>query len=421
MDPSLRRPVIEVDLAVVGAGPAGSAAALRAGAVAPDLVVALVDAADFPRDKVCGDGIGPEGLDVLERLDAAAVVADAPRLDRLEVVAPSGRRARGRAPRPGVVVPRRVFDARLRDVAIARGARPIRHRVRHMVTDGDHVRLDDVLRARWVVAADGANSAVARAIGRPRPPRDRTGLAMRGYADMPDLDALTIWFVADRWPAYAWAFPIGDGTANVGYGPFDATTISSRRDLEDSLGALFGDAGVDPTTLAAHHLPLSPARTSMGQGRVLVAGDAANLVHPLTGEGIYYALLSGAMAGAAVARHLVGSGDGDGPGPLVTYRRALRGRLGRHLRHTDVAAAMLVSSLPVEVAVAAAADDDRSLATLAEFALGTGRIDTAMVMAMTTAWWRHRPFDRLVRSSRPPFGLPGERRAPKRRGASRGP
>ncbi len=412
--------MIEVDLAIVGAGPAGSAAALRATAVAPGLDIALVDAADFPRDKVCGDGIGPEGLDVLVRLGAADVVADAPRLDRLEVIAPSGRRAAGRAPRPGVVVPRRTFDARLRDLAISRGARPIRHRVRQVRRHGDHVELDDVVRARWVVAADGANSAVARSIGRPRPPRERTGLAMRGYADMPGLDALTIWFVGDRWPAYAWAFPIGDGRANVGYGPFDATTISSRRDLVTSLDALFGDVGIDPSTLAAHHLPLSPARSSMGQDRVLLAGDAANLVHPLTGEGIYYALLSGAMAGAATARHLAGRGE-DRSGPQVTYRRALRARLGRHLRHTDMAAAMLASSLPVEVAVAAAADDDRALATLAEFALGTGRIDAAMVMAMTTAWWRHRPFDRLVGSPRPPLGLPGLRREPKRRGASRGP
>jgi len=143
-------------------------------------------------------------------------------------------------------------------------------------------------------------------------------------------------------------------------------------------------------------------------------------VHPLTGEGIYYALLSGAMAGAAVARHLAGI-DCPELGPQEVYRRAMRARLGRHLRHTDLAAALLASSLPVEVAVAAAADDERALATLAEFALGTGRIDAAMVGAMTAAWWRHRPFDDLVRAPAAPLALPGDLRAPNRRGASRGP
>lgn len=396
--------MIEVDVAIVGAGPAGSAAALRSLAVAPDLRVALVDAASFPRDKVCGDGIGPEGLAVLRRLDAEATVADAPRLDCIEVVAPSGRRVRGTAPRSGVVVRREHFDARLRDRAVAAGARPVHHRVRRVQETPERVELDDAVRARWVVAADGAHSTVARQLRDP-PPRERTGLAMRGYVGWPDLDALTIRFVGRRWPAYAWAFPLGDGTANIGYGPFDATTIDTRGDLVDAIDDLFGHAGAEVHDLAAHHLPLSPARAVLAEGRVLAVGDAANLVHPLTGEGIYYALLTGAMAGAAVARHLAGAGNQD---PVDVYRRAVRARLGSHLRHTDMAARMLRSSIGVEVAVAAAADDAAVLGRLAEFALGTGRIDVGMVAALTRAWWRHRPFGDLVR-------------APKRRGDSRGP
>lgn len=401
--------MMDVDLAVVGGGPAGAAAALRARAVHPGLSVALVDAAGFPRDKVCGDGIGPEALAVLDRLGAADLVADAPRLDRLAVVAPSGRRVVGTAARPGVVVPRRVFDARLHAAAVAAGAVPVRHRVRRVVTTPGRVVLDDVVRARHVVAADGANSTLARTL-RPRPARSATGLAMRGYADWPALDALTIWFVGERWPAYAWAFPIGDGRVNVGYGPFDATTIDSRADLEEGVLARFERDGVavDRASLAAHHLPLSPARGPMGGGRTLLVGDAANLVHPLTGEGIYYALLSGAMAGAAVARHHLGRSADD---PVVVHGRALRARLGGHLRHTDAAAWLLRSSLGVEVAVAAAADDPAVLQRLSEFALGTGTIDARMVASLTAAWLRHRPFDGIVRAARSQAG-------PSRRGAA---
>lgn len=385
--------VIDVDVAVVGAGPAGTAAALRCRALAPDLQVALVDVATFPRDKVCGDGIGPEGLDVLARLGVDDVVAGTPRLRALRIVAPSGRAVAGTAPRAGVVVRRQVFDARLRERALAAGARPVAHRVRRVTATAGGVVLDEAVRARVVIGADGANSTVARLV-RDRPARRDTGLAMRGYAPWPDLDQLTIWFVGDRWPAYAWAFPLGDGTANIGYGPFDATTISSRHDLDETIGTLFSGHPVDPATLAAHHLPLSPARSAFGHGRVLLAGDAANLVHPLTGEGIYYALLSGAMAGAVAARHLSGI---DPTPPATVHTRALRARLGGHLRHTDMAAAMLASSLGVEVAVAAAADDPRVLGQLSEFALGTGRIDARMVAALTRAWWRHRPFTDLVR------------------------
>lgn len=370
----------DVDLAVVGSGPAGSAAALRALQCDPGLRVALVDRAAFPRDKACGDGIGPDGVDVLRRLDAADVLDGHPPIAEVSIVSPSGRRAAGTAPRAGHVVPREVLDARLHEVAVARGAVPVRQAVRDLHDDGDRVRIGD-LTARWVVGADGANSTVRRLVGAGKQPRDRTGLALRGYGRAPGVDALTIHFVPDRWPAYAWVFPLGDGSANVGYGPFDATTVGSRADLVDGLRRALPDVEVDASTLRAHHLPLSTRRPRPVHGRVLLAGDAASLVHPLTGEGIYYALLSGAMAGAAVARFP------DGAGPA--YRAGLRRRLGRHLRHTTLAARMFRSTVPVELSVAAAAEDPEVLADLAEFALSTGVITPDMVAGLTRRWaWR---------------------------------
>lgn len=363
-----------VDLAIVGGGPAGTAAALGALAAEPGRSVALIEASGFPRDKVCGDGIGPEGVAVLRRLGVEHVLDGYPPLDHISISAPSGAEVVGRAPRPGHVVPRIVLDARLHAAAVDRGATPIRHRVRALVDEGSRVRVDDRLTARTVVAADGANSRVRRLLGLGAQPRHRTGLAMRGYA-AGEVDRLHIGFVADRWPAYVWAFPTGTGQINVGYGPFDARTISSRRELECSLRALLPGREPAPKTLRAHLLPLSTHRPVPAVGRVLLAGDAASLVNPLTGEGIYYALLTGALAASAAVR-----AEAD-PGPV--YRSLLRRRLGRHLRHTRLGALAFRSRLPVEVAVAAARRDPRAFADLTEFALGTGHLTPSIVTALT--------------------------------------
>jgi len=373
--------VRHVDLAIVGAGPAGSAAALGALTADPAASVVLVDRADFPRDKVCGDGIGPEGTDVLEHLGVADVLDGFAPLHRVRLHAPDGTVAAGAAPRPGVVIPRVVFDARLRDAAIAAGAEPVTRRIGEVVRDRDGVVLDGWLRARTIIGADGANGTVRRAVGATEQPAGHTGIAMRGYGHDEAFDELVIAFVADRWPAYAWAFPTGDGTVNVGYGPFDKRRLTDgRRGLLASLEEHAEVLGVrpDPGTLRAHHLPLSTHRPAATHGRVLLAGDAASLINPFTGEGIYYALLSGVMAGRAAVRF-----PGD-PGPA--YAGALRARLGRHLRHTTLASRAFRSTFPVNASVRAAARSPRVLDDLCEFALGTGLLTPRLVRGLTRAW-----------------------------------
>jgi geranylgeranyl reductase family protein len=355
------------DVAIVGAGPAGSAAALGALRARPDARVLLLDAAAFPRDKVCGDGIAPHALDVLADLGIGQddLVAGCAPVTRLRLCSPSGSIAARPMARTGYVVPRAVFDERLVRAAVAAGAVLRRHTVRRLRVGPDQVELDDGSAATVVIGADGAESAVRRATVDAQPPTPGTmALAIRGYAAADPWAAgeQLLRMTATNWPAYAWVFPIGDGRANVGYGEILRDTPLTRAHLEQRLHALL--PGVRPAALRAHRLPLSTGRLPVAHGRVLLAGDAAALINPLTGEGIFYAVTSGALAGAAAV----------GPDPAVAYPRTLHARLGRHLRHTDLAAALTRTPRMINAAVTASARDQRVFDAFVDLGLGDGRL-----------------------------------------------
>ena len=364
------------DVAVVGAGPAGAAAALAALRSRPGARVLLLDKTSFPRDKSCGDGIAPHALDELARLGVAHVLADRVPIRRLRLRSPAGTEAACVLARPDYVVPRELFDARLVEAAVAAGAELVRHDVRRVGVRAGSVVLDDRFEARVVVGADGANGVVRRQLGLPRQDSGTVAVAVRGYARAPDGEPEQLVVMDGRdWPSYAWSFAAGDGTANVGYGmllPSLKALGAGRRALHGRLAELL--PGPAPSRLRSHHLPLSTGRPQQPAGRVLLAGDAASLINPLTGEGIFYALLSGRLAGSAAVAA--------GVDPGTSYSRALQRELGRHLRHTTALTRITRSPRVLEAGVRAAAAAPQALDALVEVGLGRGLVTTPLLRAM---------------------------------------
>ncbi len=306
------------DVLVVGAGPAGSIAALvlaRAGAR-----VALLDKARFPRDKACGDFIGPRGLQVLADLG----IPEPPGLDvgDMVVVGPTGRRVvlpcfdGATYPGRARAVTRVVFDAALRAAAIDAGAVPCDGRADRPLGSGQSLEGfgtgDEELRAEFVIGADGATSHVATSAGLVEGTRVLWGFAVRCYLDQPvELPAITLWEQTPwhAFPGYGWIFPGPGGVANVGVG---IGTLADRQsgagavrmlptylDHLVSLGLIDRPSGPLPRRLGGW-LKMGMVGTVPASGRVLLVGDAAGLVNPLQGEGIAQAMSSGRAAAEAI-------------------------------------------------------------------------------------------------------------------------
>ena len=353
------------DVLVVGAGPAGSVAALvlaRGGAR-----VALVDKARFPRDKACGDLVGPRGVQVLDEIGVK--VPGSRQVGDMIVVGPTGGRVRLPC-RPGITypghgfaAPRAVFDETLRaaaadagaEVFVGRAAEPL---WRDDALDGFELSNGTRLCADVVIGADGATSRVADAAGLVDPARVMWGFALRAYVEDPvDLPHIVLWESEPRrgFPGYGWLFPGVDGRANLGLGLgmlADRSASGAATQHFAAFAAHLRRLGVLQTDLPPESAPrgrlggwlkMGMLGTAPGRDRVLLVGDAAGLVNPLQGEGIAQAMGSARAAAEAV---LAGPGDA-----AVRYRRFLG---ATYAPYASITAPVHAALLPKPRAIAAA-------------------------------------------------------------------
>lgn len=326
---------------VVGAGPAGTAAAIVLARAGHDVLI--VDKATFPRDKCCGDGLTALALRELESLGLDPGNVESWNVVRAAAVrSPSGTERTYPLPDgPGchaAVVPRVDLDAAMLEAARSAGARieqgttvvgaevlPDTVDVHTRVPNGASRRI----RAVNLIAADGMWSPVRKSLGLAVDHYLGEWHAFRQYwRNVGDRAArdLIVWFEPDLLPGYAWSFPLGGGKANVGFGIRRNgrhnvgemkqlwLDLLSRPHIREALGP---DA-VAEEPHKAWPIPARVGRVPLVGPRTMFVGDAAAVTDPMTGEGIGQALLTGRLAAESVLDH---------PDPPAQYAKAVRREL----------------------------------------------------------------------------------------------
>ncbi len=325
---------MQTDVVIVGAGPDGSVAAQRLAAAGVQVV--LLERATFPRDKPCGDGVAAHGLAVLARSELDEWASQFPAPEVIRLTSPDGQVLDERPETDddhcyGRTIPRRLLDARLAQAAVEAGTHLVEGtRVRtvewtngavpSVVAEGLEVT------AQLVILADGSHAPVTRRLGLVQEPPEMVAVRQYFVGDAGPPGRLEIHFPRDLIPGYAWLFPVGDGHVNAGAGTFTRRARRGDVNLRKVLARFVADPTATEGRLAREE-PVGPVRghplrTRLGgtrthAERVLVAGDAAGLANPLSGEGIAPAMESGELAAAHA---------------LAAYSQALEARYGADRR-----------------------------------------------------------------------------------------
>jgi geranylgeranyl reductase family protein len=333
--------VTSYDVAIIGAGPAGSTAAYRL--AREGARVALFDRAVFPRDKPCGGGLTLRGVHLLP-VPVDSVVEGV--VDTIELGLGYNRSRDLHFSEPiAYMTQRRRLDAYLVERAVGAGATLHEGcRVRDVALDGRHpmVRMDGgSFRCECVLGADGANGISAKAMGLGM--SGMTAVALEGNVphgavDPERFNGRVLLSMATVPGGYAWVFPKGDHV-NVGVGGWIREGPRLREHLAELCRAhsIPLDAVSD---VRGHRLPMRQGWERLDDNRALMMGDAAGLVDPLSGDGMFEAFFSAKLASEAVADLLAGRAAS-----LMPYQRRVRGALALHAA-TAWAAKLAVEQAP---------------------------------------------------------------------------
>lgn len=383
------------DIAIVGAGPAGSICAYTLKQKNHALKVCLIDKSNFPREKVCGDGLGLGVGKLLLDLNLTDVLKGVKPVKTFKLLSPNRNyitadldKLLGKGSN-GYIIPRKEFDNRLFQHSISNGSvdfsgwtfcsssfKNNEWKIELKYSTGERKNV----KSRVLVGADGARSKVRKTLGLKYNSPKHTGVAIRSYvkSDNFDQETMALDYLEELLSGYGWVFPVGNNIFNIGVGIDSQNLKKSGSVLKEMLNKYFSflksenEFEIIKESTGSYMLTYGSQLPKLTFNRAVLIGDAASMINPFTGEGVFYAISAGKMLGEKLANSALEK-DARIDKALISFEREVKDKFIRHYKLNNMLKKLWKNKLFSNMIIHSCNKDQKILAEGINLMIGNSR------------------------------------------------
>jgi geranylgeranyl reductase family protein len=400
----------QYDVIIVGAGPAGSNTAISYKHLNPDLNIAIFDKSQFPRDKSCGDAIGPGVINALKRFGNEHILNGEPEVVSTTLFGPKNIGIQNYIPEVKnkedsvvYVIPRLDLDNRIFDLAKSLDVDSYEE-YRYLgfdrtkdkkiaVTFKNSYGEEETYLTKILVGADGANSRVRKNLNLNQNTDWHKAIAIRAYIDSPNYleifkeRSLMFEINVSALRGYAWAFPSKDTLINIGIGMPLSLFKKENKNINEMLNDFvetLESRGVIVDNIRmekSYMLPFASSRPKLAHDQVALVGDAGSMINPMSGEGIFYGMESGFLLAENTHNFLKNENEKINQG-IRAYEKSFNKRFSKHYLSCALARLVLQSPFMTQRLLAIASIDQHTIDFVVELLFDEARLTIKEVLLL---------------------------------------